>query len=83
LGVKGEFKKKKKNLQIYLNRCGLVRRRSENSIAARRAVPVSGVVFLADEGDQHLQLPVEEVRLGSVDAVLSVATVCLTLLVGS
>jgi hypothetical protein len=79
LGVKGEFKKKK--LTQALNQCGSVRRRSKNSITTRRAVPIGGVVFLADEEDQHLQLPVEEVQLGSVDAVLSVATVCLTPLV--
>ncbi len=43
-----------------------MRQRVENSIAARRAVLVGDVVFLADEGDWHLRLPVEEVRLGSV-----------------
>ena len=79
-GKRGIYKKKKNLTQNQL-RCGLVRRRSENSIAARRAVLVGLVVFLADEGDRYLQLPVEEVRLGLVGSVLSVATVCLTPLV--
>jgi hypothetical protein len=65
-GKRGIYKNKNKKLTQTLNRCGSVRRRSENSIAARRAVPVDGVVFLADEGDRHLRLPVEEVRLGWV-----------------
>ena len=78
-GKRGIYKIKKSTQT--LNRCGSVCRRSKNSIAARHAVPVGGVVFLADEGDQHRQLSVEEVQLGSVDAALSMATVCLTPLV--
>ena len=71
-------KKKKKKLTQNQGRCGLVRRRFENSITARRAVPVGLVVFLADEGDRCLRLSVEQVRFGSVGSVLSVAMVCLT-----
>ncbi len=79
-GKRGIYKNKKKLTQT-LNRCSSVCRRSKNSIVTRRAVPIGGVVFLTDEGDQHLQFPVEEVQLGSVDVVLSVATICLTPLV--
>ena len=80
VGGKRGIYKIKKSTQTF-NRCGSVCRRSKNSIAARHAVPVGGVVFLADKGDRHLRLPVEEVRLGSVDTVLSVIRVCLTPLV--
>ena len=78
-GKRGIYKIKKSTQT--LNWCGSVCWRSKNSIAARHAVPVGGVVFLADKGDRHLRLPVEEVRLGSVDTVLSVIRVCLTPLV--
>ena len=80
VGGKRGIYKIKKSTQT-LNWCGSVCRRSKNSIAARHAVPVGGVVFLANKGDRHLRLPVEEVRLGSVDTVLSVIRVCLTPLV--
>ena len=80
-GKRGIYKKFKKKITQTLNRCGLVHRQSENSIAARCTILVGGVVFLANEGERHLRLPVEEVQLSSVDVVLSVATVCLTLLI--
>ena len=79
-GKRGIYIKKKKTYTEQ-GRCGSVRRRSEKSITARRAVPVGLVVFVADEGDRCLRLSVEQVRFGSVGSVLSVATVCLTPLI--
>jgi hypothetical protein len=67
LGVKGEIFK----IKLLVGAVSVLRR-VENSNAASHIVPVGFVVLLADDGDRHLWLLVEEVRRGSVPSVLSI-----------